>query len=67
MPDTIQSVFDNPSLLSELKSIADKVFNHERISFDEGVILFEKGELGFLGSLANFVREHKNGNNTYHP
>jgi aminodeoxyfutalosine synthase len=49
----------------ELKTIAGKIYNHQRISFDEGVTLFEKGELGFLGSLANFVREHKNGNKTF--
>ncbi len=61
----LQSVFDNKTLTSELKNIADKIFNHQRISFDEGVVLFEKGELGFLGSLANFIREEKNGNKTF--
>ncbi len=53
------------SLPKELKNIAEKVFNHQRISFDEGELLFEKGDLGFLGSLANSVREHKNGNRTF--
>jgi aminodeoxyfutalosine synthase len=53
------------SLPSELKKVAEKIFNHQRISFEEGVLLFEKGELGFLGSLANFVRENKNGNKTF--
>jgi aminodeoxyfutalosine synthase len=48
-----------------LQSIADKVFAGTRISFDEGVQLFEKGTLGLLGSLANFVREKKNGNKTF--
>jgi len=48
-----------------LQSIADKVYSGKRISFEEGVMLFEQGELGFLGRLANFVREKKNGNNTY--
>jgi aminodeoxyfutalosine synthase len=54
-----------PSLSNDLKTIAEKTFNGERISFEEGVILYEQGELGFLGSLANFVRENKNGNRTY--
>jgi aminodeoxyfutalosine synthase len=53
------------SLSQDLKTISEKVFNQERISFDEGVLLFEKGELGFLGALANYVREKKNGNTTY--
>jgi len=50
---------------NELKSIASKVFNGYRISVDEGIKLFEKGELNFLGILANFVREKKNGDNVY--
>ena len=50
---------------NELKSIASKVFNGYRISVDEGITLFEKGELNFLGILANFVREKKNGGNVY--
>lgn len=62
---TIQSIINTNSISKELKIIADKVFNHQRISFDDGIILFEKAELGFLGSLANFVREHKNGNTTF--
>src|SRR3954469_6532811 len=48
-----------------LKSIAKKVLNGERITFDEGVLLYEKGELGFLGTLANFIREKKHGDKTY--
>jgi aminodeoxyfutalosine synthase len=48
-----------------LKAIADKVFAGIRINFEEGLLLFEKGEPGFLGVLANFVREKKNGNSTY--
>ena len=49
----------------ELKNIAEKVYNNLRISFDEGVLLFEKGSLSFLGALANFIREKKHGDNTY--
>jgi aminodeoxyfutalosine synthase len=48
-----------------LETIAEKIYTGQRISFNEGVHLFEKGELGFLGKLANFVREKKNGNTTY--
>jgi aminodeoxyfutalosine synthase len=56
------SVLMDSKLPAELKHIAEKVYNDQRITFDEGVLLYEKGELGFLGSLANFVREKKNGN-----
>ena len=61
----ISGLLLDSKLSKDLKSISEKVLASERISFDEGVILFEKGELGFLGTLANFVREQKNGNNVY--
>ncbi len=49
----------------KLKGIADKVLEGKRITPAEGLLLFEEGELSFLGSLANVVRERKNGNATY--
>ena len=49
----------------ELSKIASKVYNNERINDEECLMLFEKGSLGFVGSLANFIREKKHGNNTY--
>jgi aminodeoxyfutalosine synthase len=49
----------------QLKAIGTKILNKERISFDEGVALFEKGSLSYLGALANWVREEKHGNKTY--
>ena len=48
-----------------LRNIAEKVINNTRISFDDGVTLFEKGSLSFLGALANYVREKKHGDITY--
>lgn len=53
------------SVSPELKKIAHKVLHEERISFEEGVHLYKHGELGFLGMLANYVREKKNGNFVY--
>jgi len=49
----------------ELKNIGEKILNKQRISFDEGVVLFEKASLPFVGALANYVREQKHGNKTY--
>lgn len=49
----------------ELQQIANKIINKERISFDDGVLLFEKGSLSWLGTLANYVREQKHGDKTY--
>jgi aminodeoxyfutalosine synthase len=48
-----------------LKSIAQKVKNKERITDEECLLLFEKGSLAFVGSLANFIRERLHGDRTY--
>src|SRR5437868_14043640 len=49
----------------EIKAIAEKVIAGKRISDEEGLILFEKASLPFLGSLANFIREKLHGDKTY--
>lgn len=49
----------------DLKKIAQKVLQDERISYNEGVILFEKASLGFVGSLANYIREKQWGDKTF--
>lgn len=54
-----------PGLDTSLQHIADKVYNDERISDEDCLSLFEKGSLGFVGSLANYVREKKHGDTTY--
>ncbi|HMD01173.1 MAG TPA: CofH family radical SAM protein, partial [Ferruginibacter sp.] len=48
-----------------LRQIAQKVKDKQRITDEEGIILFEKGDLAFVGALANFIRERKHGDNTY--
>jgi len=48
-----------------LADIAKKVFDKKRITPEEGLYLFEHASLGYLGTLANFIREEKNGKNTY--
>lgn len=49
----------------DLVRIKDKVYNSERITDEEGLLLFEKASLPFLGSLANHIREKKHGDVTY--
>lgn len=58
-------ILNDSSIDPDLKRIAEKVEAGERISFDEGVILYEKGELGYLGILANHIREKLHGHKTY--
>jgi aminodeoxyfutalosine synthase len=60
-----ESIIYNSKISEPLKQIALKVINGERLNFEEGVRLYKDAELGYLGALANFVREKKNGNRVY--
>lgn len=61
----LPTILQEASLDQRLKQIADKVLGQERLTQEEGVILFEKGDLGFVGALANHVRERMHGDKTY--
>ncbi len=61
----LSAIINDMNLPVQHRAIAQKVVAGERITFDEGVYLFEKGELAYLGALANFIREKKHGDNTY--
>ncbi|TDS11797.1 radical SAM protein [Sphingobacterium paludis] len=58
-------LIQNEDLDADLKSIAIKVSEGERIGVEEGILLYERGELGYLGVLANYIREKKHGDYTY--
>ncbi len=49
----------------DLKRIAEKIIANKRITEEEGLILFEKGDLPYLGMLANYKREQLHGDRTY--
>lgn len=61
--DSKQVCLNNKDL--HLADIAKKVFDKKRITPKDGLYLFEHASLGYLGTLANFIREEKNGKNTY--
>jgi len=48
-----------------LREIEKKVNSGQRISPEEGLVLYEKGELGFVGMLANTVRERLNSDRVF--
>jgi aminodeoxyfutalosine synthase len=50
---------------SVLKTIGQKIINNQRISFEDGVALFEKASLPYVGALANWKRNELHGDNTY--
>ena len=65
MDKNINLLLQDETLDNELKKIALKVKNKERISNEDALYLFENGNLGFLGILANYIREQKHSDKTY--
>lgn len=66
--DSISSalkIIRQPGLLPELLTVGEKVLQGERLTEEEGVLLFEKASLSFTGVLANLVRERLHGDITY--
>ncbi|MFH1937393.1 MAG: CofH family radical SAM protein, partial [Bacteroidota bacterium] len=49
----------------EARIIAGKVMANTRLTTEEGLWLFEHGELGWLGMVAEIVRQRHNGNNLF--
>ncbi len=63
--NNIQTLLQTPQLDKQLKQIAEDVLSHKRISVKQATYLYEYADLGFVGLLANYVREFKNKNYTY--
>jgi len=52
--------------VSKIESkIKEKVLEGQRISDEEAMYLFEHASLGYVGKLANHIREKRHGNKTY--
>jgi len=63
---SIDILLNNTNLDAELKAIALKVKSQERITVADGITLFKKGTIDYLGILANYIREKKYGNKTFY-
>ncbi len=50
---------------ADLQQIASKVKTGQRITDEECLLLFEKGSLGFVGSLANTIKEKLHGDTVF--
>ena len=50
---------------ANLQPIVTKIINENRISNEEGLLLYTEASLPLLGSLANAIREKKNGNKVF--
>ena len=44
---------------AEIQEIAERLFAGERLSFDDGLVLYQQAELEELGRMADFVRRRK--------
>jgi aminodeoxyfutalosine synthase len=62
--EQIKKIVENQQDMA-LRDIGKKIIQKERILFDEGLLLFEKAGLAYLGALANYVRETLHGDKTY--
>ena len=61
----LHMLLHDADLDDDLKAIAHKVESNERINFEEGVLLYEKAELPYLGILAHYIRQKRHENNVY--
>src|SRR3569623_2109601 len=64
-PLNLSEVLNQSHLDKNLLRIAEKVQNQERLTEEEGVLLFEKGELGFVGALANHIAQRLHQDKVY--
>ncbi len=59
--EVVSSLYDGKNFLD----ITNKIINDERITDEDGMLLFEKASLGLAATFANFIREKKHGDKTY--
>jgi len=64
-PSNLSVLLQNTSLSPEMKAIGDKVLNGTRITTADALYLYEHGDAGLLGSMANFVRQRLHGDTTF--
>ena len=65
MDKSVLSLLQLTGISNGLLRIAEKALSGERISVEEGIILFQEGELPYLSVVADAVCRHHNGNKVY--
>lgn len=63
--NSISTILADETLSADLQTVAQKVAQGERITPEEGILLFDDASIGYLGGLANYIREKKHGDKTY--
>lgn len=64
LPVSVETIVNHTTNV-ELRTIASKILAQERLSEEDGVLLFEQADLSFVGALANHVRERLHGQKVY--
>jgi len=65
MINSAHSIVNQLPATHPLKSIAQKVIAKQRITPDEGLKLYQIGEVSLLGVFANHIREERHGDKTF--
>lgn len=65
MSSGLDVVIQGSRVSEALKTIAGKVLSRERISPEEGLLMYREAPVAFLGMLANHIREERHGDRTY--
>ncbi len=65
MFSTLFSLFEQSGISTEMIRMAEKVTSGERISIEEGILLYREGSLPYLAVLAEHVRHKINGKQVF--
>jgi len=63
MIEAIEIIHKNVN--KKIQRLAEKIFNNQRLTVGDALLLYEEAELGWLGIMASHVRKLKNGSNVY--
>lgn len=63
--DQVRTLVSLSNVDAALKAIADKVLADQRITPEEGILLYEKADLNFVGMLANYICEKRHGDKVF--
>ncbi|MCQ2605487.1 MAG: aminofutalosine synthase MqnE [Bacteroidales bacterium] len=61
----IKDIVSRVSVNPDLRKIASKVLENERISCEDALLLYEKADLNFVGMLAHYVKTQKFGDKVF--
>src|SRR5215211_8216378 len=62
----LEDIMNLGFISAALQPLADKIQTGERLTFEDGIRLFESHDLISIGAMANLVRERLNGDFTYY-